>query len=373
MNFKIKQNILNKHLNYVIKGISNKNLIPILNCIKLELNEEGLYLTSTNNDLAIKTFIEKSEIETITNPGIIVIPGKYFSEIIKKLPNEIITIEEVLEEKINIFTKNSSFYLNCNKTSDYPLIDLELSDNPITLNKTVFKNLINQTIFAVSTDEERPALTGLNIEINSNKLKCIGTDSYRLSSKEIDINSSLKNINIIIPSKNLHELIKIISENDELLKFHIFNNYVIFEFDTIIFMSRLINATFPTIPILDLENFKIKINVSKTDLYNSIDRASLLANEYEKDTINLKLENSEIIISSNVPEIGRVKEKIQINLKDHEKLFIAFSSKYMLEALRALDEEEVTVSFDGELKPIIIQNKNNTSLFQLILPIRTNI
>ncbi len=373
MKLEIEKNILNEHLNYVVRGISNKNLIPILNCIKIDLTEEGLYLTSTNNDIAIKTFIAANKIKNIDTLGSIVVAGRYFHDIIRKLPNDIITLEEVIDNKFNIYTKNSSFYLNCNRVEDFPILDLDLSANSIELNKIILKNLINQTIYAVSTDESRPQLTGLNINIKNDIMECNATDSYRLSSKELKLKKSIEEeINIIIPSKNIQELNKILTDDDDTVNFHIFNNHVIFQFDSIIFMSRLINGTYPNVSALIPSEFLLKIDIDREVFYNSIDRASLLTNEYEKNTIKFELKNKEITISSNIPEIGRVEEKIKVNNKPGESITISFSSKYMLDALRSLEEEMIELLFNGDLKPIVIKNKINKSLTQLILPIRTS-
>ena len=150
MNFEIKQNILMNNLNYAIKGISSKNIIPILNCIKFELTNEGLYMLATDNESAIKTFIPSENIEKINSLGEIVISGHYIYEIIRKLPNGIIKIEEVVDNKINISTTNSSFNLNCNEINEFPDVDLSDSKNPIFINKNDFKNIVRQTAFAAS-------------------------------------------------------------------------------------------------------------------------------------------------------------------------------------------------------------------------------
>lgn len=372
MNLEIKQDILLENLNYVIKGVSSKNIIPILNCLKFELTNEGLYITSTDNEITIKTFIEKSDIEKINSTGDIVVSGKYIYEIIRKLPNVTIKIEEIIDNKINISTENSSFNLNCNDINEYPEIDLSDSKNPITISKKVFKNLIKQTSFACSTQENRPEFTGINIKLEKNILECTATDSYRLAKKYIQLDKNYnENINIIIPNKNVIELERMLSDNDEDLEIHIFSNKIIFKFDNIIMMIRLINGNYPDTSKLIPEKFNISVSVDLKNFFSAIDRASLFTSEYDKNTIKLELEKNIINISSNIPEIGYVEEKVIIddNYKDLFKL--AFSSKYMLDALRTFESEKIILNFNGEEKPIIIKNINDDGLVQLILPVKT--
>jgi len=372
MKFLIKQDILLENLNYVIKGVSSKNLIPILNCIKFELTNEGLSLMSTDNDIAIKTFISNNKIEKIEKLGSVVVSGKYIYEIIRKLPNELINIEEVVDSKLYIYTENSSFHLNLNKIEEFPNLDLKESKNPIILNKTIFKNIINQTIFATSNQESRPVLTGINIKISDDILECTATDSYRLAKKIIKINTPVKEqINIIIPSKNINEINKMLFADENDIEIHIFNNKVIFKFDNIIVLSRLINGTYPDTSKLIPTEFKIRMCVNLEEFYNSIDRASLLTNESEKNTIKLESNKNKITIFSNIPEIGKVEETLSIEKDVAEDIKIAFSSKYMIEALRSLECETIEILLNGEINPIIIKNLNDDSVIQLILPIRT--
>ena len=372
MKLKIKQNILMEHLNYVIKGISSKNLIPILNCIKFELTNDGLYLMSTDNEVAIKTFIPKDKIENIDVCGDIVVSGKYIYEIIKKLPNEVINIEEVMESKLFINTSNSSFNLNCNNASDFPVLDLEDNKNPIIISKKMFKSIINQTLFATSTQESRPALTGLNFKIEEDTLECVATDSYRLAKKIIKLNEKVvEKINIIIPTKNLYELVKLFNDDEGDLELHIFNNKIIFKFNSIIMMSRLVNGTYPDTSKLIPTSFSVTMNIKLNDLYNAIDRASLLTNESDKNTIKLESTENSIKLSSNIPEIGNVEETVSLGNTVEDGFRIAFSSRYMMDALRSFEGEEVELLFNGEVKPIIIRSTDDDSLIQLILPIRT--
>lgn len=372
MKFRIKKNILMEHLNHVIKGISSKNLIPILNCIKFDLNEKGLYMMSTDNEIAIKTFISKSEIEEIIELGQIVISGKYIYEIIKKLPNTIINIEELVDSKLYIYTDNTSCNLNCNNVADFPNLELEDSLNPISISKKLFKTIINQTIFATSTQESRPVLTGLNLKIDGNTLECTATDSYRLSKKIVKLNTSVEdNINILIPTKNLTELVKLFDDDESNIELHIFSNKIIFKFENIIFMSRLINGTYPDTSKLIPTEFELTIKLNLQEFYEALDRASLLTNEDDKNTIKLESYDDKIKIYSNIPEIGNVEETIYATKNNSNNIKIAFSSKYMMDALKALNCSDIVLKFNNEVKPIIINESENENLTELILPIRT--
>lgn len=372
MKLKIKQKILMEHLNYVIKGISSKNLIPILNCIKFDLKSEGLYLMSTDNEIAIKTFIDSNEIEEIEEKGDIVVSGKYIYDIIRKLNNEIINLEEIMSSQLLITTTTSSFKLNCNNVTEFPNLDLEFSKKPLVINQQAFKTTINQTIFATSTQESRPVLTGLNFKIKKNKLECTATDSYRLARKEIELSDEIEQeVDIIVPSKNLLEVIRLLTNDDENLELHIFNNKIIFNFNSLVIMSRLINGAYPDTNKLIPQEFQINMKINLDHFYDAIDRASLLTNEEEKNIIKLESKGEYLLISSNIPEIGNVEEKVDLDYKVDDSVKIAFSSKYMMDALKIFDSNEIELKYNGEIKPIIITDGENENLIQLILPIRT--
>lgn len=372
MKLEINQSVLLEHLNYVIKGISTKNLRPILNCIKFELTDEGLYLMSTDNEISIKTFIDKMYIKNIDTKGEIVVSGKYIYDIVRKLPDEIINLEEVIDSKLYITTKNSSFTLNCNNVNEFPDLELEFNSNPIILNQKVFKTIINQTAFATSTSETRPVLTGINFKIENEIMECTATDSYRLAVKKITLNEKAKEkTNIIIPTKNLNELLKLMNSDEENIEMHIFGNKVVFKFNEITMMTRLISGTYPDTSKLIPEEFELTMNVKYDDFYSAIDRASLLTNETDKNTIKFQSEKDIAIISSNIPEIGNVEETITVEKNNDSEIKIAFNSKYMMESIKALESEEIELMFNGEIKPIILKNPESDDLIQLILPIRT--
>ncbi len=372
MKIKIDKHTLTESLNHTIKGISNKNLIPILNCIKIDVVKEGMYLTSTNNEISIKTFISKNKIDTIEELGTIVVYGRLFYEYVRKLPNELITLEELIDNKLKIYTKSSSSDINCNDKNDFPKLNFETKKRPLVINGDLLKTIINKTIYAASTNEERVNLTGISIKINDKTMKCEATDSYRIATKRIELNEKVdENINIIVPSKNLLELSKILENSVIDIEIHVFNNSILFKMEELLFVSRLINATFPEVENIIPPKFEIKLKVKLNDFYDAIDRTSLLSKEESKQTVNLKLENNKLILKAIIPEIGKVEEEIEVNNEENKQIDISFSAKYMMDAIRNLKGEEIVLAFVNNMAPITILSEEEEDYIQLFQAIRT--
>ena len=374
MKFTIKREILLEALNKVSKAISTKNLIPVLAGIKFELKKKKLVLTASDNDITIQTTIEslKDEDFNIENEGSIIIQGKYILDIVRKLQDEYINIEVVEDLKIVIYTENSEFNLNGISESEYPNIGLEESKKKIDLKAMNLKNIVYQTAFASSNEESKPVLTGINFNIVGDVLEVNSTDSYRLARKVIKLDKvSEENYNIVIPSHNLVEFVKILDGEIEDVELHIFNNKILFKTGNLKFESRLINGTYPnTSNLLPEESFLI-INTKLNDLYNVIDRVSILTSDKEKNIVTLETNGNTLILKSSSAEIGRVEEKMIINRNNDENIKISFSAKYMMEALKSFQTENVELHFVGEIKPILIKSKEDETLTQLVLPIRT--
>lgn len=372
MKLKIKKDILLEGLNKVSKAISTKNLIPILSGIKFELTNEGLTLTASDNDITIQNFIPVDEQMNVEKEGSIIIQGKYILDIVRKLPDEFINIEVIDELKIIIYTDNSEFNLNGINKNEYPNISLEQSKKVIYINNKDFRNIINQTAFATSSDESRPVLTGINFKIIGNILECNATDSYRLAKKTIKLeNIAEENYNLVIPSKNLIEFNKILDGGDNDIEFHIFNNKILFKYNNLLFQSRLINSNYPNTANLWPTDDILTITANLDELYNVIDRASILTSDKEKNIVTFEINDDTLIVKSSSAEIGRVEEKMKIEKNNQEQIKISFSAKYMMEALKSFDGEFAKLSFFGEVKPIIIREKDDETLEQLVLPIRT--
>ena len=370
MKFIIKKNILLENLLNTAKAISSKNLIPILTGIKFELNDEGLYLSASDSDISIRTFIEKSKITEVVQTGSVVISGKYIVEIIRKLPDTDITIEVIDGYNMIIQTTGSEFNLNGIDPNEFPNLDLEETKNPIFLNPVVFKNIVNQTFFATSLSETRPLLTGINFKLSGDLLEVLATDSYRLARKQIKLKDKYENdFDLVIPGKNLVELSRMLEDEKENVYMHIFNNKVLFKYKNIVFLSRLIGGTYPVSSNIIPNDFKIDVECNYSVLFDMIDRASLLTSDKDKNTIKLVLKNRELTISSNSPEIGKVEEKVSI--ENDANISISFSSKYMLEAIKSFNTEKIHMLMNNDNSPIIVKSDEENSLIQLVLPIKT--
>ncbi len=373
MKFTIQKNILLENLTYVSKAISIKNIIPILNGIKFELTKNGLSLTASDSELTIKTFIEEKDIVKIEEEGTIIIQSKFILDIIRKMPSDIINFEVIDGLKIKIYTDNNQYNLNCLDYKEYPSLKLEESKTPLVIKSSIFKEIINQTSFAISTQELRPILTGINLKIVGDMLECVATDSYRLSKKNIKLDEAVKDdVNIVIPGKNLVEFEKIIADDDNEVELHIFNSKILFKYKNILFQSNLLNGTFPTTSNLIPTEFEIIAKTNLSDYAASIDRASLLTQGKDKNIVKMKIEEGKMIINSFASEIGRVEEKVMIDVDNNAKIDISFSARYMLEALRTIkDDEEILILLNSDVKPIVIKSVNDESLIHLILPVKT--
>lgn len=374
MKFKIKKKVLLEALLKVSKAISTKNLIPVLAGIKFELTKKKLILTASDNDITIEDIIYKEDNDDllIEKEGSIIIQGKYILDIVKKLPTDVVNIEVVDDLKIIVYTENSNFNLNGIKESEYPNISLEESKNKIEIDIDSFKDIVYQTAFATSNEEAKPILTGINFIVENNNLICNSTDSYRLARKTVNLEKeALESYNIVIPSHNLLEFVKILDDKYKKIELHIFNNKVLFKYGNVKFQTRLINGTYPNTHNLIPKESTLKITVGINDFYDVIDRASILTSDKEKNVVTLETTGNTLYLRSSSVEIGRVEEKMNINKDNDSDVKISFSARYMMEALKTFSTNTVDIYFIGEVNPIIIKSSEDESLLQLVLPIRT--
>lgn len=371
MKFSIDKKILLENLVSVSKAISTKNIIPVLNGIMFDLTDEGLSLTASDSELTIKSFIEAKEIKNIEEEGKIIIQSKYIIDIIRKMPTDVINIAVIDGLKLKIYSDVNQYDLNCLDPKEYPTLKIEESKTPIIIKSDLLKKIIKETAFAISTQESRPLLTGINFKITGNILECIATDSYRLSKKTLKLDKIVKsNVNIVIPGKTLIELDKILNDDEE-LEMHVFNNKVLFKYKNILFQTSLLSGTYPDTSNLIPSEFNIIINTKNSLYYASIDRAALLTQSKERNIVTMKINDNKILITSSASEIGKVEETLEVERDNQDELEISFSSTYMLDALKTFTEEDILIMLNADNKPIVIKSVKDETLIQMILPIKT--
>ncbi|WP_086428836.1 DNA polymerase III subunit beta [Staphylococcus cornubiensis] len=375
MEFSIQRDYFITQLNDTLKAISPRATLPILTGIKIDATNEGIVLTGSDSEISIEITIpnqvEGEEIIHVVEPGSVVLPGRFFVDIIKKLPGKEVKLSTNEQFQTLITSAHSEFNLSGLDPDQYPLLPQVSSDDALQLPVKVLKNIIAQTNFAVSTSETRPVLTGVNWLIQQNELICTATDSHRLAVRKLKLEEEIEDKNVIIPGKALAELNKIMTDSEDHIDIFFASNQVLFRVGNVNFISRLLEGHYPDTSRLFPENYEIKLGLNNSEFYHAIDRASLLAREGGNNVIKLSTGDTQIELSSTSPEIGTVKEEVTANEVEGGNLKISFNSKYMMDALKAIDNEEVEVEFFGTMKPFILKPKDDDTVTQLILPIRT--
>ncbi|ADV06978.1 DNA polymerase III beta subunit [Staphylococcus pseudintermedius HKU10-03] len=375
MEFSIQRDYFITQLNDTLKAISPRATLPILTGIKIDATNEGIVLTGSDSEISIEITIpnqvDGQEIINLVEPGSVVLPGRFFVDIIKKLPGKEVKLSTNEQFQTLITSAHSEFNLSGLDPDQYPLLPQVSSDDALQLPVKVLKNIIAQTNFAVSTSETRPVLTGVNWLIQQNELLCTATDSHRLAVRKLKLEEEIEDKNVIIPGKALAELNKIMTDSEDHIDIFFASNQVLFRVGNVNFISRLLEGHYPDTSRLFPENYEIKLGLNNSDFYHAIDRASLLAREGGNNVIKLSTGDTQIELSSTSPEIGTVKEEVTANDVEGGNLKISFNSKYMMDALKAIDNEEVEVEFFGTMKPFILKPKDDDTVTQLILPIRT--
>lgn len=370
MKFKIAKKEFLDSLSLASRAISSTTPLPSLCGIKIEVSEESLILISSDSNISIKTAINNNDTNTLTieDSGEIVIDAKYLLEIVRKIDSEFINVEIIDGTLVKIYGGNSEFKINGMKAFEYPEINFETNNNnPFKLKTNLFNQIIDETAFACSEKETRPVLTGVNFRANGNTLYVNATDSYRLASKTVQLDNEL-NFNITVPQKYLNEIYHAISVVDE-VTIAIDNQKISFIFNNSIVETRLLDDAFPDTSRLIPNDFSQTLVVSSKEIINAVDRSSFIKSD-GKNIVKLSINNEKIDITSS-NQIGSLYEQVSVINYTGEPLEISCSGKYLIDAIKAIGNENVLIKFSGELKPMIITAENDDSLIQLISPVRT--
>ena len=382
MKFTINRSKFTKSLTDVLRAISSRTTIPVLTGVKMTIDQSGLLLSGSDSDISIEIFIpvsdEDNQLEVIKEGGI-VLPARIFNEIVRKLSDEKLTIEVGDNFQTSITSAHAAFNINSIDVDNYPNFPVIDSNEVITLPTTLFKQVIQHTVIATSTQESRPILTGVNITIENGQLKAVATDSHRLSQRIIPITvpDSLKDksYKVIIPGKSLTELSKIIEDQDT-IEMMVTQNQVLFKAENLYFYSRLLEGYYPDTNRLIPANSATELTINANDLLQATDRASLLSHEGKNNVIKLSISDNHVELSGNSPEIGTVEEELEYIEAKGDSLVISFNPDYLKDALRTFGHQNVIIGFTAPIRPFtVVPADDNTeisqSFIQLITPVRT--
>lgn len=372
MRFTIKRDELLKSLNIASRGIASKTPVPVLSNFKLQLNEEGLFITGSNFDLTICTQIpyKKGDNEIIRNykEGATLINAKILTEIARKMDAEELTFDVIDSAVATISDKKSEYKLHCIKPEEYPDLDLEANGTQLTMSTADFGLMVDQTAFAASTKEQRPILTAVNLEAGDGLLIATATDSARLAKKTMPIRHDVTFV-ANVPAKMLNEVAHLVSEYST-VDLSISDKKAIFQFGYTLVGTRLIAGDYPNTKhiIPKISNYTLEVN--SQDLIKAIDRANILSIERE-NVVDLSMDGENVEISAKSSQVGTATESIEIFRFEGDELKVSFNSEFVCAAVRALGSQDVVFSFIAEMKPFVIKNASDDSVVQVVTPVRS--
>ncbi|MDD7770586.1 DNA polymerase III subunit beta [Suipraeoptans intestinalis] len=357
-----KSNLL-KGVTIVMKAVSSRTTMPILECILIDASSDVIKLTANDMELGIQTEVEG----TIEETGMIAVNAKILSEIIRKLPDNDVTIRSMENNQTSITCEKAKFDIPGREAEEFSYLPKVEKEGSISLSQFVLKEAIRQTIFSISDSETNKLMTGELFEIKENYLRLATLDGHRISIRRIEMEGNFEEKKLVIPGKTLTEISKILSgeiENEVIISYT--DNHVVFEFDKTIVVSRLIEGEYFKIDQMLSKDYETKVTINKKEFLNCIDRATLLVKEGDKKPVIIRIEDERMELQIN-SQMGSMNEEILIE-KEGKDLLIGFNPKFLIDALRAIDEEEITIYLMNPKAPCFIKNEEESYLY-LILPV----
>lgn len=361
-----EKNELLNGVNIALKAIPSKTTMEILDCIKIKAENSSIEFVGNDMSLGIETKVKGEIIEE----GSLVVNAKIFSEIIRKLPDSEVAFT-ASDVSANIKCENVNFDIPVRSAADYPdLPDIERKNFAI-MSQLTLRDMIRQTVFSIAPDSENmKIMTGELMEINGKKLRLVSLDGHRISLRNVELNEEYGNQKVIVPGKTLNELLKILSgELEDKVTIYFSDNHILFEMKDTIVLSRLIEGEYYLVDRMISGDYETLVHVNKREISESIDRATLLLKENEKKPLVFDMKDTEMEVKLKTP-LGNFDEKIGIN-KEGDDIKIAFNPKFMLDALRVIDDESIDIYFMNVKSPCIIKDKTESYMY-LILPVNFN-
>ena len=353
-------------INIVLKAIPGKSTMAILECLVIEAENNIIKLIANDLEIGIETVIEGQIVEE----GNVAIGAKVFSDIIRKLPSEQVEIN--VNENYQLFIKcgKAKFNIAAKPTDEFPYLPQIVKEKHVEISQFTLKDIIRQTVFSISDNENTKVMTGELFEITDNKLKVVSLDGHRISIRNVELNNSYDNISVIIPGKTLIEINKILNGGvDDIVKIYFTDKHILFEFENTVVLSRLIEGEYYKIDKMLSSDYETKITVNKKEMLDSIDRTTLLMKESEKKPVIIDIKDNSMGLAMN-SSIGSMDEEIDA-VKEGKDILIGFNPRFLIDALRVIDDEEITLYMINPKAPCFIRDKDESYIY-LILPVNFN-
>ena len=357
---------LSNAVNKVVKAVSTRSPNQLLEGIKISCHGDTLTLTATDTEIAIEKVIR---CETFME-GDAVVPGKLFAEFTKKLEDvEDIELNILQDGRLKIVYSGSESYLQALSADEYPVIKKDIDRNSFVIKQKTFKDLIASTSFACSQDDSRPILKGCLLELKGDELTCVALDGFRLAVCKKTVKEATGDIRAIVPSRALTEITRLIEKDEDYVTVVIQENSLMIDVDNTVFTTRLLEGEYIDYKKIVPQNYLTTFRVNRVALFNSIERASILA-KVMKNIIKLDIHENYVDVSSD-SEMGNVKENVLINLEGKD-LTIAFNSRYVVDCLRVINDEFINFNLNTPIAPCVIKSNSDDEYLYLILPVRLN-
>ena len=352
-----KSNLLHG-VNIVSKAVPTRTTMAILECILIDASANEIKLTANDMELGIETKIEGE----IAERGVIALDAKIFSEIVRKLPDSDVTIETDASFKTTITCEKAKFNIVGKSGDDFSYIPYIERNEPIVMSQFTLKEVIRQTIFSIADNDNNKLMTGELFEIEENDLKVVSLDGHRISIRNIELKNNYSHKKVVVPGKTLQEVSNEVS-------IFLTDNHIVFEFENTTVVSRLIEGEYFKIEQMLSSDYETKVKINKRELLDCIDRATLLVKEGDKKPIIMNITDGTMELKIN-SFIGSMNEDIDI-AKEGKDILIGFNPKFFIDALRVIDEEEVTLYMVNPKAPCFIKDDEGTFIY-LILPVNFN-
>ena len=366
MKFICRQDQLMIGVNTVLKAVSTKSTLPILECILIEAMNHQIKMTANDMELAIETIIEGDILEE----GKIAVEAKLFSEIIRKLPNNDVTVDVADNYQMKITCEKAKFSIMGKPGDDFSYLPVIEKEKSIRVSQFTLKELIRQTIFSISDNENNKLMTGELFEVTGNKLTVVSLDGHRISIRNVELEGENDPVKVVVPGKTLSDISKILSgELNDMVNIYFTDKNILFEMEKTKVVSRLLEGEYYRINRMLSPDYETKIVLNKKEFFSCIDRATLLIKESDKRPIILNIGESQMELQVST-SIGSMKEEMEIN-RTGKDIMIGFNPKFLMDALRVIDDEEITIYMVNPKAPCFIKDEKESYIY-LILPVNFN-